>query len=170
MRLTRQLPSTTHSLCVLLAIILSVNAENFSPDSPVRPTAAGPLDESSNPVLSPSPETPSPTPFVLDDRAVVDAPPGALHSDQTQQSPVMTINIDGKQIVYTQKFSAVPDQWPTPEPGTIGLGTLEGDVGKTSTLDKRGVPRETGIPTSGQIARCRTWDCRRLLEQEAQED
>jgi hypothetical protein len=28
-------------------------------------------------------------------------------------------------VTYTQLFSAVPDQWPSAKPGTIGYGTLQ---------------------------------------------
>lgn len=76
----------------------------------------------------------------------------------------MTVYVNGKQAVYTQKFSDVPDQWPTPEVGTIGLGTLAGEVKETGrptgtkTVGKRdGAPAvETGSGT-GWVGRCRTW-------------
>ena len=79
----------------------------------------------------------------------------------------MTIYVDGKQAVYTQRFSDVPEQWPTPEVGTIGLGSLSGEVRgtgtKTGDVKRRDMPAETGIGT-GLAGRCRTWECRRLLE------
>ncbi|KAK4554344.1 hypothetical protein LTR86_008552 [Recurvomyces mirabilis] len=42
------------------------------------------------------------------------------------------------QVIYTQQFSAVPDQLPTAVPGAIGLGTL-------TKHGKRDMPIETGI-------------------------
>lgn len=44
----------------------------------------------------------------------------------------------GVQIVYTQTFAAVPDQWPGPQPGTIGLGTITGEIGIPNTNDETG--------------------------------
>ncbi|RMZ88694.1 hypothetical protein DV736_g4080, partial [Chaetothyriales sp. CBS 134916] len=66
---------------------------------------------------------------------VVNGPAAAAPS---QVSPVTTYNINsyttGGQIVpatvvYTQTFADVPDQWPSPSAGTIGLGTITGQVG-----------------------------------------
>jgi len=41
-------------------------------------------------------------------------------------------------VVYSQSFANVPDQLSSASPGTIGLGTLTGDVGtvKTSEAEK----------------------------------
>lgn len=48
-------------------------------------------------------------------------------------------------VTYTQTFADVPDQWPQPSSGTIGLGTLteEGEVPITHTVEARDV-KETG--------------------------
>ena len=40
-------------------------------------------------------------------------------------------------IVYTQLFSSIPSQGPTPMPGTIGLGTLTGSVGVVRTSEAK---------------------------------
>lgn len=45
---------------------------------------------------------------------------------------------DGVARVYTQTFPAVPDQWPSPSAGSIGLGTITGQVGVVKTQSKRG--------------------------------
>ncbi|KAK2882495.1 hypothetical protein FQN49_000294 [Arthroderma sp. PD_2] len=102
----------------------------------------------------------SPTPGIeLKDRAVVDAPPDAPAMVPTQVSPIMTIYVDGKQVIYTQTFPPIPDQLPTPMVGKIGLGTLKGEIGKTSTIQARSVP--TDAPDSTFSRRCRTLECRK---------
>ncbi|KAI1907986.1 hypothetical protein LOZ39_002904 [Ophidiomyces ophidiicola] len=70
----------------------------------------------------------------IQQREVIKAPPAAQPTAHTQVSPVMTLTIGGKVVLYTQLFSEVPDQWPAPMPGTVGLGTLQGQVGVTKTV------------------------------------
>ena len=41
------------------------------------------------------------------------------------------------EVVYTQLFSAVPDQGEAPGVGSIGLGTIQGQVGVVRTAVKR---------------------------------
>ncbi len=45
------------------------------------------------------------------------------------------------QVVYSQAFEEVPDQWELPVVGSIGLGTIKGTVGvvKTNNKVKRGI-------------------------------
>ena len=43
------------------------------------------------------------------------------------------------QVVYTQLFSAVPEQWDAPASGSLGLGTIKGEVGVVRTNVKREV-------------------------------
>lgn len=45
------------------------------------------------------------------------------------------------EVIYTQTFAAVPDQWPSPIAGSIGLGTLA----------KRQAAAETGKPIAGRF-------------------
>lgn len=45
---------------------------------------------------------------------------------------------DGVARVYTQTFKAIPEQWPSPSAGSIGLGTITGQVGVVKTVSKRG--------------------------------
>ncbi|EEP79955.1 predicted protein [Uncinocarpus reesii 1704] len=124
-----------------------------------------------NPAATPgslsSHSRPPPTrPPSLSERGIVDAPPAAQPTKVTQMSPVMTINVDGKPVLYTQKFSPVPDQLPQPKKGAIGLGTLEGEIGETSTIDKR-APAETETSTTNgeplrllaRHSRCKTLEC-----------
>ncbi|WEW61259.1 hypothetical protein PRK78_006749 [Emydomyces testavorans] len=109
-----------------------------------------------------------PTPTLLA-REIINAPPAAQPAVPTQVSPVMTLNIGGKPVLYTQKFSAVPDQWPTPEAGTIGLGTLQGEIGKTKTISKRGEEAvETGAVGRRSLnrLRCKTLECLEVLGEE----
>lgn len=59
----------------------------------------------------------------------------------TQASPVTTVfeptTINGVvtqvAVVYSQKFSSVPDQGPSPAAGSVGMGTLTGAVGVVKT-------------------------------------
>jgi hypothetical protein len=64
-----------------------------------------------------------------------------------QVSPVTTYmeNIKGVQqpVVYTQTFPAIPDQWPSPAAGSIGLGTIVGTVG--AVRSKRAEPTQALI-------------------------
>ena len=56
-------------------------------------------------------------------------------------------------IVYTQKFSSVPSQGPTPQQGAIGLGTLTGKVGVVQTAEaKKGAASREGQAAIGTIA------------------
>jgi hypothetical protein len=86
----------------------------------------------------------------------------------------MTLDLGGQQVIYTQKFSAVPEQWPKPLPGRVGLGTLVGEIGRTSTFGvtsrngKRSVQTPTSVPVVAMdalVRRCRTTECRRMLQE-----
>lgn len=58
-----------------------------------------------------------------------------------QVSPVTTVQVFSvvagvtKQVpvLYSQKFSSIPSQGPTPAKGEIGLGTLTGKIGVVNT-------------------------------------
>lgn len=69
----------------------------------------------------------------------------------TQMSPVTTYGPDRgwPAVVYSQAFVAVPDQWPSPVAGTIGLGTIQGEVGVVKTSSKRDI----GPEPTGQVVR-----------------
>lgn len=54
-------------------------------------------------------------------------------------------------VIYTQTFAAVPDQWSSPVAGTIGLGTIQGEVGIVKTISKR----NAGPEPTGQVIRIR---------------
>lgn len=50
------------------------------------------------------------------------------------------------EVVYTQLFSAVPDQGLAPASGSIGLGTIQGQIGVVKTARKRDAkPQPTEI-------------------------
>ncbi|KAF2767698.1 hypothetical protein EJ03DRAFT_337415 [Teratosphaeria nubilosa] len=59
------------------------------------------------------------------------------------------------EVIYTQTFAAVPDQWPMPGQGVIGYGTLTEDSTPTTTSTgaaKRDLQaRETGLGIAGRI-------------------
>lgn len=77
--------------------------------------------------------------------------PAAATTVATQMSPITTYGPDRgwPAVVYSQAFVAVPDQWPSPVAGTIGLGTIQGEVGVVKSNSKRG---NTPEPT-GQVVR-----------------
>lgn len=81
--------------------------------------------------------------------------PAQIPTVITQASPTTTYDMnDGVKRVYIQTFAAVPDQFPSPEAGIIGLGTIVGDVGVVKTISKRVVVPEP-TATSGQAMRIR---------------
>ena len=66
----------------------------------------------------------------------------------TQMPSITTYSMyDGVMRVYTQVFSAVPEQWPSPEAGSVGLGTIAGTVGVVKSNSKRAA-EPTGMPGS----------------------
>lgn len=79
----------------------------------------------------------------------------APQTQPTQMSPVTVYTqLDGVQKSFTQLFVAVLDQWPSPAAGSIGLGTIQGEIGVVKTKDKRdGMPEPTAPP--GQTFRIR---------------
>lgn len=85
--------------------------------------------------------------------AAATAAPQAVPTVYTQMSPITTYGPKNgwPQVVYTQLFVAVPDQWPSPSAGTIGLGTIQGTVGVVKTKSKR----YAGPEPTGQVVRIR---------------
>lgn len=86
--------------------------------------------------------------------AITAAPAAAATTVPTQMPAITTYDLrDGKPLrVYTQIFPAVPDQWPSPSAGTIGLGTIQGQIGVVKTISKRNAwPEPTASP--GQVVR-----------------
>ncbi|PGH02004.1 hypothetical protein AJ79_07742 [Helicocarpus griseus UAMH5409] len=67
----------------------------------------------------------------------------------------MTIYFDSKPALYTQLFSAVPDQWPGPARGEIGLGNMKRE--KVRRGEEKGVKGMFGPLAVG--VRCRTVEC-----------
>lgn len=111
------------------------------------------IPTSSSSITAASPRT-TPTAAPIGERAVVDAPPSIQPATPTQVSPVMVVHVNGKPVLYTQKFSAVPDQWPKPSSGSIGLGTATKTAGK----------RSEATDASSLKLRCRTVECRDKVE------
>lgn len=72
----------------------------------------------------------------------------------TQLSPVTTYSKNGVAGVYTQTFAAVPDQWPSASAGSVGLGTISGQVGVVKTKSKRSAPAQA-TQESSQVVRIR---------------
>jgi Killer toxin-resistance protein 1 len=87
-------------------------------------------------------------------REVVTGAAPAQPTGGSQVSPITTIGLNEivngvaqqVQVVYTQLFSAVPDQGFAPASGSIGLGTIQGQIGVVKTARKRDAnPRPTEI-------------------------
>jgi hypothetical protein len=87
-------------------------------------------------------------------RQAVSGPAAAAPTNPGQVSPITTIQenqiVNGVaqqvEVVYTQLFSAVPDQGLAPAVGSIGLGTIQGQVGVVKTAGKRDAkPEPTDI-------------------------
>jgi len=81
--------------------------------------------------------------------------PAAAATAITQVSPITTYQINlyrsggvsQLNVVYTQTFAPIPDQWPSPtEAGTIGLGTIQGEIGVVKT--KRSLPTQAPLGAS----------------------
>ena len=59
------------------------------------------------------------------------------------------------QVVYSQAFEPVPDQWEEPQPGTVGMGTIKGTVGVVKTNNKVrrvAVAGPTAVPGVDELA------------------
>ena len=87
-------------------------------------------------------------------REIVTGAPAAQPTDPTQVSPITTVQLNQivngvaqqVEVVYTQLFSPVPDQGLAPASGSIGLGTIQGQVGVVKTARKRdAIPQPTGV-------------------------
>jgi hypothetical protein len=87
-------------------------------------------------------------------REIVTGAAAAQPTAPTQLSPITTMQVNQVvngvvqqvEVVYTQLFSAVPDQGLAPASGSIGLGTIQGQIGVVRTGRKRdAIPEPTGI-------------------------
>lgn len=115
---------STFSLLLLLQIVVS---EELVPNPTLEPSGS-----STSTLITPLP------PLEIRDDPLVPAVPGAPAPALTGLPPATpmpttsTVYVDtvigGTRtqvpIVFTQTFAKIPSQGPTPEPGTIGLGTL----------------------------------------------
>jgi hypothetical protein len=87
-------------------------------------------------------------------REIVTGAAAPQPTDGTQISPLTTYQVYQQvngvaqqvEVVYTQLFSAVPDQGLAPGSGSIGLGTIQGQIGVVKTARKRDAkPQPTEI-------------------------
>lgn len=115
---------STLSLLLLLRVVVS---EELAPNSTLEPSGT-----STSTLITPLPS------LEVRDDPLVPAVPGAPALAPTGLPPATpmpttsTVYVDTViggirtqvPIVFTQKFAKIPSQGPTPEPGTIGLGTL----------------------------------------------
>lgn len=83
----------------------------------------------------------------------------AVPATQPTQMPPVTVyqgRAGGAPKTYTQLFTSPLDQWPAPGAGTVGLGTIQGQVGVVKTNSKRaaeGWAEPTSTVSLGQIVR-----------------
>lgn len=115
------------TLSLLLLILQVVVSEELVPNSTLEPSGT-----STSTLITPLPS------LEIRDDPLVPAVPGAPALAKTGLPPATpmpttsTVYVDtvigGTRtqvpIVFTQTFAKIPSQGPTPEPGTIGLGTL----------------------------------------------
>lgn len=147
----------------LLAICSLLSASVFAAD---RPSVSSPTPAIKQRSDEAHDNSQLPSDPIIKERAIVDAPPDPLPTVPTQVSPVTTIWVDGIQRVYTQTFPPFPDPWPSPMVGQIGLGTLQGEIGKTVTIKARSVPTDEPEPVFAR--QCRTLECGKSREQKAE--
>ncbi|EFR04800.1 hypothetical protein MGYG_07807 [Nannizzia gypsea CBS 118893] len=105
---------------------------------------------------------------VIEKRAIVDAPADPVPTVPIQVSPVTMVWVDGVQVPYTQTFPPFPDPWPSPKPGQIGLGNIQGEVGKTTTIKARSLPTDEPELEPVFARQCRTLECGKSREQKAE--
>lgn len=133
--------------------IQTINAPSAAAPSNLSPDLLLPSATPPTSVLStfPSPSTEEDTPELRRRQgAAVTAAPAAT-VDPGQISPVTTYQVESYppnggapvqiEVAYTQLFVDVPDQWPSPSAGSIGLGTIQGQVGVVKS--KRGLEQPT---------------------------
>lgn len=128
------------TLSLLLLLLQVVVSEELVPNSTLEPS-----DTSTSTLITPLPS------LEIRDDPLVPAVPGAPALAKTGLPPATpmpttsTVYVDtvigGTRtqvpIVYTQTFAKIPSQGPTPEPGTIGLGTLTRDGAAATGKVKR---------------------------------
>lgn len=56
------------------------------------------------------------------------------------------------EVIYTQTFASVPEQWATAGSGTIGLGTITGEVGVVKDEKSGGSVLAPGTLFTGSLA------------------
>ncbi|KAL1969713.1 hypothetical protein VTN77DRAFT_8266 [Rasamsonia byssochlamydoides] len=119
---------------LLLASTAAAAAEATSAEPGAVPSTTG------SSLVTPPPLPPQDD---LKPREVVQNPGAVQATSPTQMNPTTTFweptmlkdgSVVWAPVTYVQTFPAVPDQWPSPSSGSIGLGTLSGKIGVTSTI------------------------------------
>ncbi|KAF2452624.1 hypothetical protein BDY21DRAFT_375430 [Lineolata rhizophorae] len=122
------------------------------------------------PSKAPAANAPLPTAHPLGDlelREIV-ADPAAAATNQAQAPTVTTAWIETEladgthtwvEIVFTQTFAPVLDQLPSPAAGSVGMGSLTGEVGvvKTAVPEEAGAARVRGGGGGGGWERGARW-------------
>ncbi|KIW40102.1 uncharacterized protein PV06_07333 [Exophiala oligosperma] len=131
----------------------NLEADGWSALTTLDPVAltASPSEPSAAVAVTPSPDVqvvPALDPNMIPDlkRQVTGQGPAVAATALSQISPITTYYansmVDGSAVqvpvVYTQTFAPVPDQWPSPTAGEIGLGTIQGTIGVVHS--KRDLP------------------------------
>ena len=112
-----------------------------APAAPVVPGAPAPVA----PAPVPGAAAPAPVAPVVGVGGAGAVPPAAQSGNPTQV-PSITVFMQATmvggvtqqvQVTYTQKFSDIPSQGPSPSQGKIGLGTITGTVGAVNTKEAK---------------------------------
>ena len=139
--------SSSFEIAEIGAIPLSDSTPSFSPNIPV-PLRQFIMKMASSPGSSQYPDEISPR-----QQGGVGGGAAAPAPTPTQLSPV-TVYFDfvkSVQVTYTQTFAPTPDPWAAPKAGSIGLGTLTGQVGavKTAQADAGALKARGGVAIAG---------------------
>ncbi|KAK5224685.1 hypothetical protein LTR99_004614 [Exophiala xenobiotica] len=155
------LASTTHAF-MPIDIPSELESNGWSALTTLEPITPSPSPSTPLATATPTPDfqvLPFLDPNIIPDlkRQVTGQGTGVALTAIGQISPITTYYansmVDGTgvqvPVVYTQTFVPVPDQWPSPTAGAIGLGTIQGTVGVVKS--KRSLPTQVALVDSGDM-------------------
>jgi hypothetical protein len=127
----------------LLVFLASIAATVAEVPSNAQPGAAVSVTRSSLVTPPPLPPQLHQNEGALEAREIIQNPGAAPPSSATQANPTTTLwegttlangEVVTVPVTYIQTFAPIPNQWPSPSSGSIGLGSLSGQLGVTSTI------------------------------------
>ncbi|KIW21060.1 hypothetical protein PV08_01639 [Exophiala spinifera] len=136
------------------ALPSNLEADGWSALTTLEPVTVSASHSEPSATVTPSPELqilPVLDPNMIPDlkRQVTGQGQAEAATALSQISPVTTYYansmVDGTAVqvpvVYTQTFARIPDQWPLPTAGSIGLGTIQGTIGVVKSKRELPSPR-----------------------------